>query len=422
MIRKLPRLLLKQFAALVLLLSLTPSVLAIGIRPIRSEFSVEPGKTVKGEITVINETEKDFSAEPVIKVFYKNDETGFPVYPSQEDLDEVENFAEWIDVPQQPIPITAGDSATVEYTVTVPEDAEAGGKYATIAYQPVKDPNGGVAVNVRAASLLFVNVEGDIIKEGEITRFNTPETLKTDEPFNFEVTFQNTGNTHLKPNGWIKITNKKTGETLSQISTYLDPESEELIIGDEIPVNLRKKNVLPDSLRTFKSEWINGIEEGEFQALVTIKYDNQTGSISQTFDFEIKEDMAVEKFEINVQENAADFDLTLINNGTAYEKPVGVIKIVNNLGYQVDEIPLPEEMEHLAPGESVDLNLPWLSKAIPAGRYTATLEATYGFTEKIVEAEVKFGQIDRSKLFMGIGLGLAILIALLAIFVKRKPK
>src|SRR5690606_28388525 len=194
-------------ALLTLLFTLSPAALAIGIRPIRSEFSASPGESITGEITVLNETETDFEAEPVIKVFYKNDETGFPAYPTQEELDETENFREWIEISQVPALRPAGGSTTIEYIVNVPENATAGGKYATIAYQPVKDPNGGVAINVRAASLLFVNVEGEVIKEGKINRFDLPADLRSDENFTLEMTFENTGNTHIKPYGWIEIMN-----------------------------------------------------------------------------------------------------------------------------------------------------------------------------------------------------------------------
>src|SRR5690606_13486091 len=138
---------------------------------------------------------------------------------------------------------------------------------------------------------------------------------------------------------------------------------------------------------TFKSEWLNGIEEGNFEALVNLKY-GEGGVLSQTLEFEVKEDMKVEVFTLKNQSHSADFNVTLSNAGNAYEKPLGGIKITNGLGYQVAEIPFSEEMPYIAPGETVELTLPWLNKAIPAGRYTAQLDATYGFTQKELVQEL----------------------------------
>lgn len=407
------------FASFGFFFLLTQFTFAIGIQPIRHEVNLDPGDSTTGEIKVINETESDFSAEPVLKAFYKNDETGFPVYPTEEDL-EIENVLEWVTLPTEPVFIPAGESRVVEYTINVPESAEAGGKYMTIAYQPVKESEVGVSVNVRAASLLFINVTGDIIRQGEITYFGLPEEIKTDEPFYFELTFENTGNTHVKPHGWIKLIDKTTGEQLKSLSEYIDEETTTLLTGGEIPVNLRQKNVLPGSIRTFKAEWANHLKEGSFEAVVDLEYDRQAGSISQTLDFEIKEELSVDEFEISTNELSADFDLTLTNHGNAHERPMGRIDVTNNLGYQVAEIEIPENIDYLAPGETRSFTFPWLNKAIPAGRYTAALKASYGFTNKPLEAEVSFGEMDRSKLYLGIGLGVAILVALMAIFTKKR--
>ncbi len=403
MTRKVLRPLPIHFASFALLLFLTPSALAIGIRPIRSEFSVKPGASVSGEITVLNETTKDFRAEPVIKVFYKNDETGFPVYPSKEELDEegLADFSEWIDLPKEPVLVPAGGSASVKYTVKVPLDAEAGGKYATVAYQPVKESRPGVAVSVRAASLLFVNVEGDVVREGEISRFSLPENLRTDQPFQFEVSFQNTGNTHLKPSGWIEIVDRKTGKALKEIASYVDPETGGEKIGDRIPVNLRQKNVLPGSLRTFQGEWGKGVKEGEFEAILSLSYDPAKAPLIRKFEFSLQEEVTAEDFRINIGEASADFDLTLANQGLATEKVTGSLKILNGFGYVVSEIPLPEGAGAIAPGETVMLNLPWISSAVPAGRYTAKLEASYGFSKKALESQIGFGRRDKAKLLMG---------------------
>jgi hypothetical protein len=293
---------------------LLPSAMAIGIRPLRYETSVAPGGSVKSEVTVVNETNKAFMAEPIIKVFYTNDETGLPVYLNQEEQlrqNKIEDFASWIKISKDPVSVPAKGEIKVPYTVNVPKNATAGGKYALIAYQPVKEETGGVAVNVRAASLLYINVEGEVVRSGELIKFSAPEKPTADQPFVFDVSFSNTGNTHLKPTGWIEVTNLLTGKKLKGISEFTDPETMLTIVSDTIPVNINKSSVLPGSLRTFKSEWKYHLAPGKFRANLNLTYAEGSPTISQSLEFSITNGQEATSLQNELTENAASFSFAV---------------------------------------------------------------------------------------------------------------
>lgn len=401
--------------------SLIPSAEAIGIRPIRHEVNVKPGETIEATVTVINETDKDFSAEPSLLAFYKNDQNGFPIFVSEKNP-ELEDTTTWVEISKEPVMVPARGSTNVKYKVNVPTTAKPGGKYVSVAYQPVKGEVEGVKVNVRAASLLFLNVEGEIIRKGEVTQFGLPENQATDQPFTFDVNFKNTGNTHIKPTGSIEIVDQTSGEKLTKIAKYLDPESNEEIIADVIPINLNKTNVLPNSDRIFKGEWVENIKEGKFKAIMEVNYLEGANPIKQEFEFEIKENLKVDDFKINTEGSKADFQWNMTNEGAGDQKLRGKIVVKNAFNYMVAEIPLPADIEYVKPGENKTITLNWLEKAIPKGSYTANLEAEYGFSKKKVNEEISFGDTDKTKIILIGALGLVTIVALISIFRRKKRR
>ncbi len=397
-----------------------PSAMAIGIRPLRNELNLDPGTSADGEVIVVNETDEDFMAEPIVQAFTRNSETGAPIYPNEDDL-EIEDVRSWISISPDPVLVPALGQAIVPYTVNIPADAVGGGRYATIAYQPVKDTAGSVAVNVRAASLLYMNVQGDLILEGEVIRFGLPETPMGDQPFFFEMTFENQGNTHLKPSGWIEITDLDNGRKLTGIGEYMDPETNELTVTDALPVNQQAGgNVLPGSLRTYQTVWEKKLETGSYRADLNLEYADGATPITQSIEFEIEKGLKVNSFDINVTEESASFDLAVTNEGTVFERLQGAIAITNTFGYQVAEVLIPEDIEYIAPGETKTFTFDWLDRELPEDRYTAKLDVTYGFSDESLDAKVSFGELDRSKLYLGIALIIAVLVALIAIFKKKK--
>lgn len=299
---------------------LTPAAMAIGIRPMRYEIVIAPGGSASGEVIVVNETDKDFEAEPVLKVFNKNNDEGFPVYLSKDQLEEqnkIEDFLSWIEISDKPISVPAKSEVAVSYTVHVPKDAKPGGRYATIAYQPVLDASEGILVNVRAASLLYVTVgnEGDIIRAGKLDSFGLREEPTSGKALTFYVTFSNTGNTHLRPVGWIEVTNLDTGSQFKEIAKYVDPKTGQIVASDAVPVNLNKSCVLPGSSRTFKAEWKNDLKPGRYLADLTLTYAENTKPIVQSYSFETENHFTAEPQII--RNGAWESDKIIVYSGVA---------------------------------------------------------------------------------------------------------
>ena len=407
-----------------MLLFLAPfSSFAIGIQPVRQEVEAKPGETIELQVMVVNETDKDFYAEPDISQFFQNNENGFPVFATEE-TKITEDAASWLLMPEEPVLVKAKESTPVKFKLAVPTNAEAGGKYLVVAYKPIKESSANFKVNVSAGSLLLINVAGEIIKSGELTDFSVTPDTSTDEPFSFNINYKNTGNTHLKPYGKIEIMNLETGEKLKEIANYADPDTGGKITSDFIPINLLKSNALPGSARLYKSEWNQNLQLGRFKALLSLENPSDGPAIEKTLEFSLNEKLVLESLELKKEEGkiGSSFALTIKNTGEGTQKLEGSLIVENAFGQQMDEIEIPKEWEAVEAGATKTYDLKWLEKEIPEGRFTAKLEAVYGFTKQKLQGEISFGKLDSTKIILVVALGIMIIITLTALFKKSKKK
>lgn len=401
-----------------------PQTHAIGLRPVREEISLPPGQSTEGEFTVINDTDKDFMAEPMITVFSTTNEDGVPQYPAAE-TEESKAIRSWLDISTEPVSVPANGSATVKYKLAIPQDAEPGGRYISVAFQPVKEESNAVTINVRVASLLLINVEGDVIRSGNLSDFNVAEAKYSDQPVIFNLKIDNTGNTHLKPNGTIEIIDTQTNQPLTQVANYQDPVTGETMIADKVPVNIVGGNVLPGSPRNFDAKWNQNIKEGDYKAVLNLSYQGLESPITKEINFSLKDEITVGALQMSAQDNGATFSFEVSNQGDVNEILSGGISIENNFGYKVAEVNLPATStpDYLTPGESKTIELPWtIEGGLPTGRYIAKLTLSYGYDQqKQASQELSFGEADHSKTYLAVALAVVLLLLVFSIM-RRKRK
>ncbi len=164
----------------------------------------------------------------------------------------------------------------VPVTVTLPADAEPGGRYGSVLVSTVsrKADTGGEngaapssAIISRIGTLFFITTPGDVAKSGELKSFSTIPSTKLfwNGPINFAILFENTGSIHLNPYGHISISN---------------------MLGDEVGfVELDPWFALPQSLRTREISWTRELLIGRYTATAFINrgYDNVIDEATVTF-------------------------------------------------------------------------------------------------------------------------------------------
>lgn len=138
-----------------------------------------------------------------------------------------------------------GQRMTLPIEISIPEDMEPGGLYGAgliSAFSREVGPGAGkgeaqtqIMVFTRLATLFFVRIKGDVLEEGFLKDFITPEKFYGKGPIDFQVLFENTGNVHISPYGLIEIKNL-LGKKI-----------------DEIPLDAWF--AMPDSLRLRETSW-----------------------------------------------------------------------------------------------------------------------------------------------------------------------
>jgi hypothetical protein len=255
---------------LVLLVNSTNAA-SITVSPPKHEFDTEPGVSIAEVISITNGDFVDLVLESSVADFIAEGEAGKAAFVENED-ESTFSLASWITLPDGQIIIPAGEKVEIPFSITIPENAEAGGHFGTIFFSPVVEDEGGVAVRQKVGVLLLVRVSGDVIEEGELSKFGAysadtkieqvankkPSKIFQKFPINFATRVTNTGNVHIKPIGTITLTNT-FGKELTRVGEKLilndSGAVKGLEISDTIPVNDSRGNVLPESSRVYLSQW-----------------------------------------------------------------------------------------------------------------------------------------------------------------------
>ena len=263
--------------ALTFSFALLQSAQAAGIvlTPPKFEFDADPGQTINSVVKITNQNSSSLVLTSEAKDFIASGETGTPTFVDPGEGNEAISLASWINInDQQPVVVRPGQKVEIPFTITVPENAEPGGKYGTMFFAPPAG-EGQLSVVQKIGSLILVRVSGEIVEEGQLDTFGAyPANLPGEEipntssdfffekpPVDFAVRYENTGNVQVKPQGKIEIFNTFGGQvTPAGVLTIINEGGVELRkeIVDYVPVNDGRGNVLAKSFRTFNASW-NGI-------------------------------------------------------------------------------------------------------------------------------------------------------------------
>ncbi|MBU0619860.1 MAG: hypothetical protein V1768_01785 [Patescibacteria group bacterium] len=236
----------KQFIAFIICvifaLSIVSTANALTISPPLMEIDANPGEVIEKAIKIIAESDVEGIYYPSTANFTARGEEGEPGFLEPEETKGY-SLASWIEIDNTAIGLRKNERKKIPFTIRVPENAEPGGHYGVIFFstQPPDLTNKQTAIGVtgKLGSLILVKIAGEIKEEGRLVEFNTvnKEKFYNRLPVEFFTRFENTGNVHLKPLGEIKIT-RMFGKEMSKFL-----------------VNEKGGNVLPNSIRKYKSAW-----------------------------------------------------------------------------------------------------------------------------------------------------------------------
>ncbi|MCK4539737.1 hypothetical protein KAU09_01120 [Candidatus Parcubacteria bacterium] len=254
--------------------------IAFSITPPLIKNSMSPGEIWKSSIKIINNNPEEISIYAQALDFKGGKESG-EVEFSQAKEKNIDGsspfFSQWIVLDSEEIKIAPFGSKEIPFIIDVPEDASPGGHYAAIlagTAPPFDDISGSsIKISSLLASLILLNVKGDVLERGIIREFSSDKKFYQDEKINFIVRFENLGNIHLQPRGDIKIYNQ------------FDELKDKILINHDTDFG----NVLPKSIRKWNFEWESGkslLDMGRYRAELILTYgQNEKRTIDQTIYF-----------------------------------------------------------------------------------------------------------------------------------------
>ena len=248
-------------------LILAPNVSAqfsLGIAPLTFEITANPGDIVENYLKVYNPSpDTSVQIEMVIEDIAPTGEAGHVIVEPAET--ETYSLARWIETEPKEFSLAPREEKFVKFTINVPENAEPGGHYGTViaGAKLVAGPRAtGAAILPRVGSLVLLTVPGVMREELIVKEFIAPNYSEFG-PIPFTIRFENTGTVHVKPTGYITVTNW-LGQKVANI---------------EFPSH----NVLPRAVRKFETslpqKWLFA---GRYTATLTGNYGLSNVSLTPT--------------------------------------------------------------------------------------------------------------------------------------------
>jgi hypothetical protein len=243
----------------------------IQISPPTATFAGDKGTTLHGTVKVTNLTNQTLNVAVGKQNFVAKGEEGETELT--DNADPLYSLAPWFTVDTTALAIPALGTKEVHYSISVPADAEPGGRYGSITFTTAapKLPNGqsGAVVQQAIGNLVFMRINGPAKEQLSVETFESghynaktkafnPATWFSTGPVDLLTRVKNTGNVHEKPTGTITVKNL-FGFTVSKVP-------------------LDAHFVIPGATRRLHNTWPTGKQHGwllgHYTATLNATYDS----------------------------------------------------------------------------------------------------------------------------------------------------
>lgn len=230
---------------------------ALSISPVTFELTANPGDVLTNKLRVYNPSDSTIAVKMEVEDFTAVGERGeVRIEPAET---ETYSLARWISVSPGTFSLGPREQKFVDFTINVPENAEPGGKYGSVlattvgVISPGKEMV-GVAVAQKVGSLVLLAVSGEVVESLKIKEFTVPFFLEYG-PVPFIIRFENTGTVHVRPRGFVTITDWR-GKKAADV---------------EFP----QQNVIPGAIRRINASWNKKWLAGRYTATLVGSYGTQ---------------------------------------------------------------------------------------------------------------------------------------------------
>ena len=226
--------------------------IGVTISPLTFELTANPGDVLTNKLRVYNPTDNVISVKMETEDFQAIGETGKVILGSEEDT--TFSLKKWITTSPTEFTLKPKEQKFVDFILSVPENAEPGGKYGSIL-AGVSGIMGqeitGTSITQQVGALVLLTVAGEVKESLDIKSFTTSSFMEYG-PVVFDIRFQNIGTVHAKPRGFVTITN---------------------LFGKKVAdVEFPQLNVIPGATRKIETKWGDKWLFGKYTATLVGSY------------------------------------------------------------------------------------------------------------------------------------------------------
>jgi hypothetical protein len=234
----------------------------ISLVPATIEKAVNPGDTLVQTLTVTNVSEADKEYYVYKKNIIGVESGGVPVFAKDAAEKTPYEITEWIQIPSEPIKVSAGQTLELPITIVVPSTASPGSHFGGIfiSAEPPKLREMGAGVGYEVVSVISLRIQGDISDSARIRSFSTDRLLYGKKHVVFNAKIENQGNILIRPRGPVSITSmfSKTPVVMT--------------------VNDSQAGVFPGTTRDISFTWDSDeLGFGRYEAVLALAYDGEGG-------------------------------------------------------------------------------------------------------------------------------------------------
>ncbi|MCC7357457.1 hypothetical protein IT408_03030 [Candidatus Uhrbacteria bacterium] len=267
---------------------------ALTVSPTIFDETTNPGSSLKGTITLTNETDAPQTYYTSVQNFVAEGEDGRQKFLSETDKT---GLATWLKPGVPSLSLKAGESRDVSWSLDLPSSAEPGGHYAAVFFstQPPSETGVTVGIGAKLGVLFLVNVNGEVKENAVIESFRVTEgdsafggvqtSFLSHIPADFELRIRNQGSVHLKPSGTIDIQSifgrKAASVNVNPLDSKILPNSIRRVRSVWGPTDLSKDTGFVQGL---KNEW-RGFAFGRYTAKAQVEYGLSKQRLDATVSF-----------------------------------------------------------------------------------------------------------------------------------------
>lgn len=186
------------------------------VLPMSQRITLEPGSTYNGSISVVNPADAttDFSYQVSISPYGVSGEEYTVDLATQYNRSMI---TDWITIAEPTGTIKPNETKKIEFSIKVPENAPAGGQYATIKVASNNETVEGEGTSVNSvleiASIIYAKVDGETVHETKVLENNIPG-FSTVTPVTIDTLLSNNGNVHEDATIMVTVSDFFTGQVI----------------------------------------------------------------------------------------------------------------------------------------------------------------------------------------------------------------